>query len=216
MSALLDTNFDFRQGDAAVPRLNEAVKEVHEEDYRHVRSIAWRNSHTRRFAALLGDDKLVCGFDARAGLWAFARLVKRTVVTNFGVRETRVVEEVPVIWWHLEDDSVTPPAFVRIDDPRVPGMLQKGDSYRNPGQWTKQLKARNARRAEKRAQRKREGRDRLKEGWKLFCKEADAYGYSAPHRAVAADGGKIFSYSGERDRDPATPLPIKVNDKRVR
>lgn len=216
MSALLDTSFDFRQGDASVPRLNEAVKEVHEEDYRHVRSIAWRNAHTRRFAALLNDDKLVCGYDARAGRWAFARLVKRTVVTNFGVRETRVVEEVPVIWWHLEDDSVTPPAFVRIDDPRVPGMLQKGDSYRNPKQWTQQLEVRNAKRKERRAQRKRDLRDRIKDGWKLFQKEADALGYSNPHRSTSNDGAKTYSYTGERDRDPATPLPIKVNDKRVR
>ncbi|OFX03583.1 MAG: hypothetical protein A3E78_08750 [Alphaproteobacteria bacterium RIFCSPHIGHO2_12_FULL_63_12] len=215
MSALLST-FDFAQGDAMLPKLHDAAKEIHEDEYRHARSIKWRNVHTTKFAALLGDDKLVCGYDGEAGRWCFASLRKRTVVTMFGVRQTRVVEEVPVIWWHVEDDTVDPPAFVAITDPRIPDMLLKSDTYKNPNQFGQRLEKRRTMKAARKASRRREWKDRFKEAFPTFQREADALGYGKPHRSTANDGVKTFSYTGERDRDPSKPEPIKVNDKRVR
>ena len=190
--AAADTGLDLVVGDADLPRLHEARKEVSAEDYRRVRGIAWRNTHTDRFRRVLGDEDFCCGWDAEIGRWLMAQMRPRTIVEKFGVRTLRTVERVPVVWWVVEDDGTTPPSFLSIEDPRLPSLLLAAERHRNPGGLDRRIEAWKAEKQRRQQSWRREMHARTGELWEPFKRFADDLGVTGM--------GPALPKSGERRR----------------
>jgi hypothetical protein len=155
--------------------------------YQRAQRIRWKNRHSRRLQQLVGDDRLVVGFDGAVknddgttGCWVLARVCKRTVVQKYFSRELATEERVPVIFKHWIDDETGLP--LSIEDPRLPDYLMMCDSHRradammrdwNAAQWEEKIAEQS---------RRREWRDQAKALFPAFQKMADGHvgGYNMP------------------------------------
>jgi hypothetical protein len=195
--------------------------------YRRLCAMRWKNRHTTRYRAMTGDDKLLVAWDPGGGTphpdvplgrWCFARLCRRAVVddTDLWGRHATSYEIVPVIWWHLEDDSVEPAVPVGIDDPRIPAKVMNADRW---ARWRMlgsrpapnlRIEEANAHRDHLRKKRKEDLHYKIRQRWRQFSRWADDVGWGDSHRSTSTR----FFHANERDVDPhriAHPLIQKAS-----
>lgn len=102
-----------------------------EETYRHVKSLDWNTSHSRRVWEGAGDDGLRVAFDPARGCWVVATLCRVQVVRHFGAQRITDVETLPRIWGEWREDPTDPEtAALSITDPRLIPWVRKCSTRR--------------------------------------------------------------------------------------
>jgi len=147
---------------------------ISKERYKRAMRINWKTPHTRRLQQIIGDDKLVVGFDGRIKKWVIARLCKRYIVESYGRREFTSEVNVPMIWKTWEEGVGG--RGLPITHPELPEYIMSCDRWRRAKELDKQWDYNDQIAKWSQEAKRREKRDIAKEIWNTgtFQKMADS------------------------------------------